>query len=170
MKTGGDWVIEFQHSPIKLDERQSREAFYKKLIWVVDGMRRKRDRTQFCNAWKAGVTVGRNSQVKTVFSYECRLLREWAGCRAPIFFDLGEADRLWWLFAKSANDSLFVGPYPRAEFIHGHRGTAPEIARQFDQFVNGVPKLIEIYELHRRVRPVTAFPAQPRGFRRRFRL
>ena len=29
-------TIEFQHSPIKIDEIKSRESFYKKLIWVID--------------------------------------------------------------------------------------------------------------------------------------
>lgn len=31
-----DLVIEFQHSPIHIDEILSREKFYKKIIWVVD--------------------------------------------------------------------------------------------------------------------------------------
>ena len=34
IKTGV--VIEFQHSPISPDEINSRELFYKKMIWVVD--------------------------------------------------------------------------------------------------------------------------------------
>lgn len=29
-------TIEFQHSPIKIDEIKSREKFYKKMIWVID--------------------------------------------------------------------------------------------------------------------------------------
>ena len=40
VKTDQGWVIEFQHSHIKPDERGSREDFYGKLIWVVDGNRR----------------------------------------------------------------------------------------------------------------------------------
>ena len=31
-----DLVMEFQHSPIHIDEIKARESFYKKMIWVVD--------------------------------------------------------------------------------------------------------------------------------------
>lgn len=36
-------VIEFQHSAMTDDERQSRERFYGRLVWVVDGSRFKRN-------------------------------------------------------------------------------------------------------------------------------
>jgi|SRR5690554_109481 len=31
-----DLVIEFQHSPIQIEEIRAREAFYRRMIWVVD--------------------------------------------------------------------------------------------------------------------------------------
>ena len=40
VKTNQGWVIEFQHSYIKPEERRSRDDFYQKLVWVVDGTRR----------------------------------------------------------------------------------------------------------------------------------
>src|SRR5215469_8979083 len=43
VKTQNGWVIEFQQSRISPDERRSREAFYQSLVWVVDGLRLKRD-------------------------------------------------------------------------------------------------------------------------------
>jgi competence CoiA-like predicted nuclease len=46
VKTAHGWALEFQHSFIKPEERRSREAFYAKLMWVVDGTRRKRDKAQ----------------------------------------------------------------------------------------------------------------------------
>ena len=46
VKTDHDWVIEFQHSYLKADERRARDNFYQKLIWVVDGTRRETDRAQ----------------------------------------------------------------------------------------------------------------------------
>ena len=36
VKTDQGWVIEFQHSLIKPEERRSRDAFYSKLVWLVD--------------------------------------------------------------------------------------------------------------------------------------
>ena len=170
VKTGDGWVIEFQHSHIKPEERRSREAFYPKLIWVVDGTRRKGDRTQLISAWKEGLPVGGNSLVRKAFSDDCGLLREWAVSSAPIFFDLGEMERLWWLFAKISNVWAYVAPYPRAEFIECHRSTATEKARQFDEFVNDIPKLIADYESQRRAQPLRQDPLQPRTSRRRFRF
>ena len=171
VKTGDGWVIEFQHSYIKPEERRSREAFYPKLIWVVDGTRRKRDRAQLISAWKDGVPVGGNSPVRKAFSADCRLLREWAGSNAPIFFDLGEMDRLWWLCAKSTNGSAYVHAFSRAQFIEWHRSTATEAARQFDEFVSDIlPKLIADYESRPRAQPLRWDPLQPRGLRRSFRF
>ena len=170
VRTGRDWVIEFQHSYLKPEERRSREAFYQKLIWVVDGTRRKRDRVQLIRAWNESVPVGGNALVRKAFSDDCGLLREWAGSNAPIFLDLGERERLWWLFAKSTNGWVYLTQFPRAQFIECHRSTATEIARHFDEFVNDIPKLIGDYESHLRAPPPKWDPLQPRGFRRSFRF
>ncbi len=165
VKTDRGWVIEFQHSYLKPEERRSRDTFYPKLIWVVDGTRRKRDRAQLLNAWKEGVRVGANSPVRRAFSDNCALLREWADSNAPIFFDLGEMQVLWWLFAKSTNGSAYVAPYPRAKFIESHRGAATEIAREFDEFMNDIPKLVADYESHLRAQALRRAPTQPlQGF------
>ncbi|MFB2603222.1 competence protein CoiA family protein, partial [Rhizobium phaseoli] len=37
VKTPNSAVLEFQHSPISAEERVSREAFYRPMVWVVDG-------------------------------------------------------------------------------------------------------------------------------------
>jgi len=47
VKTIKSWVIEFQHSHLNPVERRARNDFYKKLVWVVDGPRRKRDKQKF---------------------------------------------------------------------------------------------------------------------------
>ena len=36
VKTTSGFVIEFQHSPIELEEIESRENFYKDMLWVID--------------------------------------------------------------------------------------------------------------------------------------
>ena len=41
------FVLEFQHSTINPEERQSRENFYKNMNWVVDGTRLKNDFKRF---------------------------------------------------------------------------------------------------------------------------
>jgi len=170
VKTGDGWVIEFQHSHIKPEERRSREAFYPKLIWVVDGTRRKRDRAQFASAWQEGRPVGGNSLVRRTFSSDCGLLREWAGSNAPIFFDFGDIDNLWWLFAKGPNGSAYIQQFPRAIFIACHRETGKGIAQQFNALVNDIPKLIAAYESHREAPQVRWDPLQPRRPYRRIRF
>lgn len=45
--TENGFVLEFQHSAIKLEEQQSREEFYKNMNWVVDGTRLKNDFKKF---------------------------------------------------------------------------------------------------------------------------
>ena len=37
IKTDSGLVIELQHSSMSLEEMQSRENFYKKMIWIIDG-------------------------------------------------------------------------------------------------------------------------------------
>jgi len=172
VKTDHGWVIEFQHSYIKPEERRSRDAFYRKLVWVVDGARRKRDRSQFVTAWKNGVPVGENSPVRKTFADECVLLREWAGSQAPIFFDFGEEQVLWWLLAKSPSGAAYVAPFSRAIFIAIHVGGAAEMTRNFDEFVNDLSKLVTDYELQlTRPQPLQGFQhylARRDRLRRRF--
>jgi len=40
VRTEHGLVLEFQHSFLSKDERSAREAFYKKMVWVVNGRRR----------------------------------------------------------------------------------------------------------------------------------
>ena len=56
--TDQGWVIEFQHSYLKPDERRSRDDFYPKLVWVVNGARRKRDAEQFRKALNQSGSIG----------------------------------------------------------------------------------------------------------------
>lgn len=168
VKTARGWALEFQHSPIKPEERHSREVFYKQLIWVVDGLRRKRDVPQFNTALGAGKQVG--PLVRLNFADECALLREWSSSTSLVFIDFGENLRIWWLLNKGAGKSVYVMPFPRAQFIEGHRGHGNE----FDELSKQIEVLITEYELHLtqiRSAPTQNFPgyAGRRNFRpRRF--
>jgi competence protein CoiA len=147
VKTQNGWVIEFQHSFLKPEERRSRDSFYRKLIWVVDGTRRKRDSEQLANAWRDGIQVDANPNLRKALSDSCTLLREWTGNNSPTFFDLGEAQVLWWLLAKGVNGSAYMAPYSRVKFIESHRSSETEIAaKEFDEFVADIPKLVANYE------------------------
>jgi competence protein CoiA len=121
VKTAHGWVIEFQHSAIKPEERRSRHAFYGKLVWVVDGLRRLRDRKGFMKAWEEGSRIVRSrDDLRMLWRYEGALLREWADSEGPVFFDFGEEQTLWWLLATPNDIWVYVGQFPRALFIELH--------------------------------------------------
>jgi hypothetical protein len=153
---------------LKPEERRSRDAFYRKVIWVVDGTRRKRDVAQLINVWNEGVPIGSNPLLRKAFLDNCTLLREWAGSNTPIFFDLGEAERLWWLLATSTNGLAYLAPYSRAKFIENHRGGTADAAREFDEFVNDIPKLLSNYEIQLRAQSLPNVFRQPLRRSRRF--
>ena len=113
VKTQERYELEFQHSYLNPEERRSRNAFYQKLVWVVDGTRRKRDKIQFQRAIEQSAveTVDatrrktdliqfkrpRDDDVdislpsmkirRLDFPEECRLLQEWHDSNALVFFD-----------------------------------------------------------------------------------
>ncbi len=147
VKTDQGWVIEFQHSYIKPGERRSRDAFYQKIVWVVDGTRRKRDRAQFVNVLNESTPGGRDPQIRRAFSGKCALPREWADSHAPVFFDFGEK-ALWWLLSKIPNGPVYVAPFSRTDFIQIHRGGASQMARDFEEFAKDITKSVADYEAY----------------------
>ncbi len=152
VKTDRGWVLEFQHSYLKPEERRSRDGFYPRLIWVVDGTRRKRDEAQLLKVLNGGSSVGGYSSVRRVFTDGCALLRDWADTNSPVFLDFGAPQVLWWIFAKTADSWAYVAPYSRAAFIESHRSGARRVAQEFEEFVKDVPELVGRYEAHLRLR------------------
>lgn len=126
VKTPRDWVIEFQRSPIKPEERHSREAFYKKLVWVVDGTRRKRDRDQFLKTFNSGAPVKAYPNMRRITADECALLREWSSSASRVFLDFGEGGIIWWLLGKGVGKPIYVMPFPSIQFISNHLGQTNE--------------------------------------------
>ena len=98
VKTESGIVIEFQHSPLRRDERESREIFYQRMVWVVNGLRRVRDRAQFF----ASLAVVRFKPLTVSLpSNEGALLRDWGASRVPVYFDFGVSE---------PGDTLRIGP------------------------------------------------------------
>jgi len=148
IKTEHGWVIEFQHSAIKPEERRSRDAFYGRIIWVVDGTRRKRDAAQFERAWIDGRAVGRNGIVRNLFVAESALLREWSSCQGPVLFDFG-GSMLGWLLPGRHDDRVYVAQFPRVQMVHVLRTGIAEPGLSFDGLL---AELRTNYEAHRRSR------------------
>lgn len=126
IKTDKEFVIEFQHSAIKPDEIQSREAFYKNMVWVIDGTLLKRDYLLFCK----GVEDFRPSIVKgfflSFFPDEC-FPASWISSSVPVFFDfqgstpIDHQDErrapLYCLFPGRVDGKAVVAPISRKDFI-----------------------------------------------------
>lgn len=88
LKTPHGLVVEFQHSPISTEEKQSREDFYKTMIWIVDGTRRKRDRERFFSGSRGFLTtVARNTYL--VKDPKIAFPSEWTYSKSIVFFDFG---------------------------------------------------------------------------------
>jgi competence protein CoiA len=120
VKTDRDWVIEFQHSYLKPEERRARNAFYKKLVWVVDGNRRPKYRAQFFKALDEMNPIYSNPTVRKVFLAWSQLLQEWVDPQAPVFFDFGEESPLWCLIPSNPDMWVHVAAISRKEFVELH--------------------------------------------------
>ena len=118
IKTPDGWIIEFQHSRIEIDERKSRDNFYEKLIWGVDGKRRIGDQKKFFkvlgNISGRWIAHDKHPEIQTTLP-EGSLLLDWLGCDSHVFFDFGQ-DELWWLLPKSQSDCAYLLPIPCSKF------------------------------------------------------
>ena len=135
IRTQNGWVIEFQHSYINPDERRSREEFYKKLIWIVDGKRRSRDADRFFQVLGDGDGPNRSWPELRMPFPEGALFRDWISSDAPVFFDFG-GDLLWLLFPQSYELWAYVLPISRSEFIEMHQQVNATEMNQFDSLLN----------------------------------
>lgn len=94
------FTLEFQHSPIKPEERQSRENFYKNMNWVVDGTRLKNDFKRFENILDnvsvasilTPILLANQNKIKVgdiivVRRAEDILPKNWLSSSVPVVFD-----------------------------------------------------------------------------------
>ena len=179
VKTAHGLVIEFQHSHLNPKERRSREAFYRSMIWVVNGLRRVRDKPSFYAALPGRQLIGKELLSYLVFSDRCALLRDWSGGGVGVFFDFGIAletiDQinvpvLWHLSAKSPSGYALLTPVPVEDFVAALRDgrnfkgiTAKVVARMIR-----VPKGVPPWPYSRRPRRVFGW-AQYQARQRRMR-
>jgi hypothetical protein len=138
VKTDAGWVLEFQYSHIKPEERRARDAFYEKLVWVVNGKRRKRDEPQFADAYDRGRSIG---PLRRVPSDTGALFREWTGSKVHVFFDFG-AHFIWWLSPDSDGNWAYLLRMPREQFVGLHRAAGDGRSDGFDEFAHEFSQLV----------------------------
>lgn len=123
VKTPENWVLEFQHSFLDPAERKSRNEFYKKIVWVVDGLRRKTDVKQFRTWVETGSRVSpSNPLFKVHFPEECRLVREWESNSTLTFFDFNQQTQdgdnlIWLLFPRIFDNTSYVSWFSRNRLV-----------------------------------------------------
>jgi competence protein CoiA len=179
VETTHGWVIELQHSSISPEERRSRDAFYRNVVWVVDGTRRKTDTAKFARAWDQGTPAGRMFPVQRVHANDCALLRDWSDSVAPIFFDFG-GQALAWLLPGRFNGFVYVTQFPRDQFIHIHLTGVVQAGLDFAGLVRELSDLVARNESPvtsppplsplRQAQVVAPNPSPPRIIKRHFRF
>ena len=107
VKTDQELVLEFQHSHIKPEERLAREAFYKKMLWIVDGTRRLRDKAKFFDEIEFTNCVDGRDDNRILKGLRSTLLCDWSVSNVPVFFDFGE-DTLWCIFPKNTEERRYL--------------------------------------------------------------
>src|SRR5262249_21135595 len=135
VKTESGVVLEFQHSSLCPEGRESRESFYQNMVWVVDGLRRKQDRVKFFASLGAPIGVIRKLRIFSVPSDKDALLRDWVPSRVPVYFDFGDSEpgdtlrfntpTLWRLNPCSPNGRAYLSPVPKRFFLRVHREERP---------------------------------------------
>jgi hypothetical protein len=118
VKTIHDQVIEFQHSPMKPDELRSREAFYKNMVWIVDGCRGFSDATYF-NLGLCERIDPENGP--TIFPFHwygrSKLIENWIAATCPVFLDFGH-NVAWRLVSYDRVKKLgIVGPIEKEDLV-----------------------------------------------------
>jgi|SRR5690606_33416220 hypothetical protein len=85
-------VIEFQHSPLDSTERKVRERFYRNMVWVFDGTRRRNDYPRLLKG-KVHISPISGGLYRVDFAEEC-FPKEWLESDVPVLFDfLGTEDQ-----------------------------------------------------------------------------
>ena len=109
-------VVEFQHSLIKPEERQSREEFYGEMVWVVDGLRGALDESYF-NMGLSGPIQKSPLAYQVTWWGRSRLLHNWSEATKKVYLDFGK-DYLWRLVLFDTECKMgAVGPIAKAAFI-----------------------------------------------------
>lgn len=116
------FVLEFQHSHITLEERKSREDFYKNMVWIVDGGRLKRNHARFRKKQKKFRWTD-NPHIFHINEPEDCFPVSWVGSSVPVILDYKSApdttydDKLYSIFPQRIAQRVTMAVIPRNAFI-----------------------------------------------------
>lgn len=125
VRTIHNLVIEFQHSHIDSNERNSREKFYKNMVWVVDGTRLRRDYPRFQKRVGSFRPIDQQGVFSVDFPDEV-FPKNWLNSSVPVIFDFcglitNEQDQLkntlWCLLPQKEISQAVVVGLRKSDFI-----------------------------------------------------
>ncbi len=118
VKIDQGYVIEFQYSPIKSEERKAREDFYGNMVWIVSGTRRLKDKDAFKDVWTSATPLDGRMNLRRLQRPVGKnaLLRDWGDSKMPVFFDFGE-ELLWGILPKTLGERLHICSIERDKLI-----------------------------------------------------
>ncbi len=138
-------TIEFQHSHIDPKEKADRERFYKKMIWVVDGTRLKRDYSRFLKASTEFKIADKKGLFKVDYSNEI-FPSNWLNSSVPVIFDFkgiehlsdknDKRQKLYCLFPIRSGRYLLLAEFSRATFIKST--ITGEWSKRYDNFMESL--------------------------------
>jgi competence protein CoiA len=134
VRTADGLTIEFQRSHLRPEERAARESFYGDMVWVVDGLRLRRDLPRFKESFSS-LRLAKDPGVYLHHFPEEMFPENWLTCSAPVFFDFGCAtsvddpeatveQHLWCLLPQRFGREAVVLKMPREQFIRVARERA----------------------------------------------
>jgi len=117
VRTSHSLVIEFQHSVLPPSELKAREAFYRNMIWIVDGTRGELDKDYF-NLSRTGSPIADNPIAYGLWWLgKSRLFANWSGAATHVYIDFGE-EVVWRLIYFDIHTKKgAVGPIPKTTFV-----------------------------------------------------
>jgi competence protein CoiA len=143
VKTPDGLVLEFQHSAIKPEELASREAFYKNMIWVVDGQRLSREAQRLYELLSSNWAL----EMCVVFEgAHKRFPKSWLHSTVPVYFDIGHPDYLICLLHRAK--TYFYYKFPRSYLTTCSKEL---INRYGTKFFTEYPKYIYTKQLEERL-------------------
>lgn len=143
VKTDQGYVVEFQHSHIKPEERQARENFYKKMIWIVDGTRRSRDKGKFFDGVMFAPSIDGRDDLRESPG-DGPLLNDWGRRNVLVFFDFGE-DTLWGLLPDTPEGIKYGFRVERQTLIESLLADS-QSNQSFDRLLRSYTGKIEAHE------------------------
>jgi competence protein CoiA len=178
VKTESGVVLEFHYSLLSREERQSREIFYGKMVWVDNGQRRKRDMAQFFASLRAAIVVSPKPLIVAVPPYKGALLRDWGASRVPVYFDFGDSEpddklrfntpTLWRLDPVGRNSMAYLSPVPKTLFLRVHLQGLPFEERHTKAIERAADAMIQQAARSRPLADFERYMAEKQRARRRF--